>query len=168
MSTALDEFEKATLATAVLRGWLIGLLTGVGVFALSIFGIFVMEVIRLSDEWASLITALPALAMVSFFVAVLGGIIALPSGGIFWAMLLIAERVSLRFRTLPVWLAAGLAAATPAAAIVWHLCFTTFADSDSIASPFAWENIRLPLLTLFCGLVGAFFAWRARQRELAE
>jgi hypothetical protein len=45
---------------------------------------------------------------------------------------------------------------------------SAWADRSGIAKPFAWGNLELPLAILACGLVGAFFAWRRRQRALAK
>lgn len=170
MTATTNEFEEATLSIAAMRGWLTGILTGVGILAIFTFGALILEAAGAPGALPWLIViGLPNLAMLLLLIAIAGGVIAIPSAVLFWVTLLIAERASLRYRTLPVWLAAGFLTAMPATAVVWNLCLTTFTDSDGIVhNPFAWEYIGLPLLTLFCGLVGAFFAWRARQTELAQ
>jgi hypothetical protein len=159
--SALDDNEVATLGTAALRGWIAGVLTGVAGLAL-----FMLWEVGPRD----LLLALPAMISALLMLAVVGGLVALPSAGLFWAILLLAERVTLRMRTLPVWLTAGLVAAIPAAGIVWNIACVLNYDSDDLdgSDPFAWYNLQFAVLVLVCALVGAFFAWRYRQAELAE
>jgi hypothetical protein len=156
---ALEDYEVMALDAAAVRGWIAGVLTGVAVFLSPLL----WEIGQI--QWQLVLASVPGVAMI----AIIGGVISLPSAVLFWLLLRLAGRVSLPLRRLPFWLAAGLLGAFPTAILVWNQIYDLNRDSDGAGlATYSWDNLQFPLLVMACGLVGAFVAWRSFRAGLTE
>lgn len=148
----LDNIEgwSTSYFSSALIGWFAGL--GVAAFLIIVTLMFDLDGL---DVW-ELASILPAVIGITI---VAGLLVGMPVAALFVALMAAAERVSARARTLPAWLAGGLIATTPLAAIWW------IGPLDTDFDPVPLRAVVMPLIMTYAvGLTAAGTAWWVRTR----
>lgn len=103
--------------------------------------------------------------MFEFLILVL--FMALASALLFGALLWLIERRSSKPLGIVIWLIAGVVALAPMAGFYWFIDTAFEMLEFDPQPPYAWVNIRPPLIMLSHGLIGALAAWLLRRRKIA-